>query len=91
MRVSHEDRDVWMLFLEKALAGEEEHFESAAEHCKNATERAQVETPWAGFLSSTQESAGRGLKGLGAGDSPMNLPNFSPGVRASERCRTAGR
>lgn len=33
-----------MLFLEKALAGEEEHFESAAQHCKNATERAQVKT-----------------------------------------------
>lgn len=42
IRVSHEDRDVWMLFLEKALAGEEAHFESAAQYCKNATERAQV-------------------------------------------------
>ncbi|CAM9769058.1 unnamed protein product, partial [Laminaria digitata] len=42
VRVSHEDRDVWMLFLEKALAGEEGHFDSAAQYCKNATERAQV-------------------------------------------------
>lgn len=31
-----------MLFLEKAVAGEEEHFDSAAQHCKNAVERAQV-------------------------------------------------
>lgn len=31
-----------MLFLEKAVAGEEGHFDSAAQHCKNAVERAQV-------------------------------------------------
>lgn len=31
-----------MLFLEKAVAGEEEHFDSATQHCKNAVERAQV-------------------------------------------------
>ncbi|CAN0161159.1 unnamed protein product, partial [Hapterophycus canaliculatus] len=42
VRVSHEERDVWMLFLEKAVAGEEVHFDSAAQHCKTAVERAQV-------------------------------------------------
>lgn len=48
VRVSHEDRDVWMLFLEKALTGEEGHFDSAAQYCKNATERAQVKSNYVG-------------------------------------------
>ena len=33
---------MWMLFLEKAVAGEEGYFDSAAHHCKSAVERAQV-------------------------------------------------
>ncbi|CAN0241535.1 unnamed protein product, partial [Ectocarpus fasciculatus] len=49
LRVSHEERDVWMLFLEKAVAGEEAHFEDAAQHCKNAIERAQVHYVQAGW------------------------------------------
>eukprot|EP00752_Nemacystus_decipiens_P004533 g4139.t2 len=49
VRVSHEERDVWMLFLEKAVAGEEGYFDSAAHHCKSAVERAQVHYVQAGW------------------------------------------
>ncbi|CAM9937676.1 unnamed protein product [Ectocarpus sp. 12 AP-2014] len=49
LRVSHEERNVWMLFLEKAVAGDEAHFEDAAQHCKNAVERAQVHYVQAGW------------------------------------------
>lgn len=59
VRVSHEERDVWMLFLEKAVAGEEGYFDSAVQHCKSAVERAQVgEAAVAAAAAAGTESGG---------------------------------
>jgi len=43
IRVQNEEKHIWSIYLEKALAGEEDHlFEVAYKHCKKKEEKAQV-------------------------------------------------
>lgn len=47
--VKNEDRHVWRLYLDKALAGDDRKFDIAYQYCKDAIARAQVHSAQANF------------------------------------------
>ena len=53
--VTNEDRDVWKLYLEKALAGDERKFNSALQHCRGETERCVVHHAQAQFYLEREQ------------------------------------